>query len=160
MYLLFFAIWVILNGKINLEITIFGLVIAALMYAFICKFMEFSIQKDIFIFSKMGYIIAYLFILFWEILKANVAVLKLVFSAKYEMEPAIIHFKTTLHTKGARVMLANAITLTPGTITVSLDDDEYVVHCLDKDFGEGIEDSVFTTLLARLEAPIAGKRGK
>lgn len=33
-------------------------------------------------------------------------------------------------------MLANSITLTPGTITVSLEDDEYVVHCLDKELAE------------------------
>jgi multicomponent Na+:H+ antiporter subunit E len=48
-------------------------------------------------------------------------------------------------------MLADSITLTPGTITVSLEGNEYVVHCLDKELAEGINTSVFVTLLKRLE---------
>lgn len=158
MYLLFFMIWIILNGKVTLEITIFGLVISAFMYAFICKFMNHTVKKDIFVIRKSGYIIAYLGVLFWEIIKANIAVLKLIFSSKYEMEPALINFTTSLKTKGARVLLANAITLTPGTITVSLEEDKFVVHCLDKELGEGIENSVFVTLLEKMEAPIAPRK--
>ena len=46
---------------------------------------------------------------------------------------------------------ANSITLTPGTITVSLSDDEYVVHCLDKELAQGIDSSVFVELLKRIE---------
>lgn len=157
MYLLFFIIWVVLNGRLTLEIAIFGLVIAALIYGFICKFMDYSFQKDIFIIMRIGYILEYIFVLFWEIIKANINVLKLVFSSKYENEPAIIKFKVDLNTKGARVLLANAITLTPGTITISLEENEYMVHCLDKDFGKGIESSVFVILLQKMEAPIIKK---
>ena len=47
---------------------------------------------------------------------------------------------------------ANSITLTPGTITVSLTDNEYTVHCLDKELAEGISSSVFVKLLTKLEA--------
>ena len=47
--------------------------------------------------------------------------------------------------------LANSITLTPGTITVSLKDDTYEVHCLDKGLSEGIEDSCFVKLLKEME---------
>ena len=49
MYLLFFLIWVNLNGKFTVEITVLGLIIAAVIYAFICKCMDFRFQKDIFI---------------------------------------------------------------------------------------------------------------
>ncbi len=52
-------------------------------------------------------------------------------------KPALVRFKTDLKTKQARVVLANSITLTPGTITVTLEEDEYVVHCLDKELAEG-----------------------
>ena len=56
-----------------------------------------------------------------------------------------------LKTEMARVMLANSITLTPGTITVSLTDQELLVHCLDKSLAEGMEDSEFVKLLEKLE---------
>ncbi|MDD3204997.1 MAG: Na+/H+ antiporter subunit E [Lachnospiraceae bacterium] len=152
MYLLFFLIWVNLNGKFTVEITVLGLIIAAVIYAFICKFMDFSFQKDIFICKRTGQIIHYIVVLVKEIIKANIDVLKIMLSSKYDFEPAIIRFKTTLKSKTARVVLANSITLTPGTITVSLEEDKYVIHCLDKDFGKGIENSVFVKLLEKMEA--------
>ena len=75
----------------------------------------------------------------------------MIYSAKYELEPAVVHFRTDLQTTFARVLLANSITLTPGTITVSLEDDLYTVHCLDKQLAQGIDSSVFVKLLERIE---------
>ena len=48
-------------------------------------------------------------------------------------------------------MLANAITLTPGTITVSLEDNRYTVHCLDESMAEGMNESVFVDYIEKLE---------
>jgi multicomponent Na+:H+ antiporter subunit E len=63
----------------------------------------------------------------------------------------IVHVHARLKTETARVILANSITLTPGTITVSLTDDHLLVHCLDKSLAEGMEDSVFVRLLQKME---------
>ena len=49
------------------------------------------------------------------------------------------------------MVLANSITLTPGTITVTLEEDEYLVHCLDRELGEGIESCSFEKRLEELE---------
>ncbi|MDE7238684.1 MAG: Na+/H+ antiporter subunit E, partial [Lachnospiraceae bacterium] len=68
-----------------------------------------------------------------------------------EASPAIVSFDVTLKTEVGRALLANSITLTPGTITVSLSDNHYVVHCLDKAFGEGLDSSVFVRLIADME---------
>ena len=46
------------------------------------------------------------------------------------INPRIVHFRTRLKSDTARVILANSITLTPGTITVDLDDDHLIVHWL------------------------------
>lgn len=151
MYILFFLIWVIFNGQFTLEIAAFGVVIAGLMYAFICKFMNYLPKTDILMAKKLVYILQYAFVLVKEIIKANFAVIKMITSSRYELEPAVVRFKTDLQTMPARIVLANSITLTPGTITVSLEGNEYVVHCLDKELAEGINTSVFVTLLKRLE---------
>lgn len=151
MFLLFFLVWIIFNGAITTEIVILGIVIAAGMYAFVCKFMDYSIRKDISYIKKFFMLLQYVCVLVWEIVKANFAVIKLITSSKYELEPAMVLFNVDLKTKMARVILANSITLTPGTITVLLEGDEYVVHCLDKELAEGINCSVFVELLKKLE---------
>ena len=67
------------------------------------------------------------------------------------MEPVLVRVYTDLKTETARVILANSITLTPGTITVSLAGNELLVHCLDKSLSQGMEDSVFVQLLKKME---------
>ncbi|MGN1147863.1 MAG: Na+/H+ antiporter subunit E [Lachnospiraceae bacterium] len=152
MYIIFFLMWIIFNGNITLEIVLFGLVIAAAVYAFVCAFLDYSIKKDIILMKKSLRILQYVLVLVWEIVKANGAVMHMILSPRFQNEPVIVHFKTDLKSKTARVLLANSITLTPGTITVSLEEDEYTVHCLDKSLAEGIDSSVFVKLLRKLEA--------
>ena len=151
MYVIFFLIWIIFNGQFTLEIAAFGLAIAGAMYWFICKFLDYSPRKDIVLCKRFFLVLHYIFVLLKEILKANIVIFKMIYSAKYHFEPAVVHFTTTLNSTFARVLLANSITLTPGTITVSLQDNEYVVHCLDKDLAEGIDSSIFVKLLERIE---------
>lgn len=151
MFLLFFLVWIIFNGNLTAEIAAFGVVIAGVMYLFLCKFFDYSPKYDLFLLKKSPLLIRYLFTLVIEIIKANLTVFRLIYTAEYELEPALVHFHTDLRSTFARVLLANSITLTPGTITVSLKDNEYTVHCLDKDLAEGIDSSVFVTLLKKIE---------
>lgn len=151
MFLLFFLVWLIFNGNVTLEIVIFGLVIAAVMFAFICKFMGHSIHKELIYMKKSGYFFRYILILIREIFKANMAVIHLILTDREEVEPVMISCHTDLKTDMAKAILANSITLTPGTITVSMEENELVVHCLDKSMADGMEDSVFVKMLEKLE---------
>lgn len=151
MYLIFFLIWIIFNGQFTLEIAAFGVVIAGGIYWFICKFLNYNPKMDIILVKKLFQILHYLFVLIVEIIKANFIVVKMIMSSKYELEPVVIKFKTNLKTKPARILLANSITLTPGTITVSLSNNEYMVHCLDKSLAQGIDSSIFIELLEKME---------
>ena len=47
-----------------------------------------------------------------------------------DINPRVVHFRTRVKSDVARVLLANSITLTPGTITLNLDDDHLIVHWL------------------------------
>jgi len=100
--------------------------------------------------------IGYFFVLIKEIVIANLGTIRLIGSQKYDVEPVLVTFKTELKTDLARTILANSITLTPGTITVELTEDEFRVHCLDKEMAEGMADSVFVKKLLKMER-IAGK---
>ncbi|EOS72601.1 MAG: Na+/H+ antiporter subunit E [Lachnospiraceae bacterium] len=151
MYIIFFLIWVIFNGQFTLEIAAFGAAIAGIMYWFICRFFNYDPKTDLFLGKRLFQILHYVFVLVREIIKANFEVIRMITSSRYEIEPAVVRFKTDLKTSFTRILLANSITLTPGTITVSLENDEYVVHCLDKSLAEGINSSVFVTLLRKME---------
>lgn len=151
MYLLYFLLWIIFNGNITVEICIFGLVIAAAVFAFTCKFMDYSLEKEKKNIKKAGKFLRYVCVLVWEIIKANFAVIHIILSEREEAEPALVSFRSDMKTPTGRAFLANAITLTPGTITVSLEESEYVVHCLDAGLAAGMDDSIFVELLADLE---------
>ncbi|MDO5538535.1 MAG: Na+/H+ antiporter subunit E [Eubacteriales bacterium] len=151
MFLLFFLVWIVFNGVVTLEIIGFGLVITVLMFAFICRFMDYSIHKEAVLIKKSGYFMWYVWNLIVEIVKANFSVIHLILSSQEIVEPVMVSFKTTLKSKVTRVILANSITLTPGTITVSLHDDELVVHCLDESLADGMEDSIFVKMLEKME---------
>ena len=151
MYLLFFLAWIIFNGNITLEIVIFGVAVSTAMFAFMCKFMDYSLKKELNVYKKSGYFFAYVVLLFCEIVKANIAIIPRILTVEEEMEPVIVKFRTSLKSDFTRMLLANSITLTPGTITVALDGDEYTIHCLDTSLAEGLENSDFEKALKKLE---------
>ena len=152
MFIMFFLCWVIFNQAFTIEIAIFGIVISAALYLFCCKFMGFSIKKDLFIAKKIPLILGYIGTILVEVFKANVTIIKFFFrEGKVSREPVIVTFKTSLKSKMARMLLANSITLTPGTITVSLKEDTYMIHCFDKSLAKGLNDTVFEKKLKKLE---------
>lgn len=151
MFVILFLLWVIFNGCFTVEIAIFGVIIALAIEWFMIRFMDYTPKITKSILRNFLRIMQYVGILIFEIAKANVQVIRLIFNLKCEVEPAIIHFESKLKTDAAKVALANSITLTPGTITVSLEGNKFTVLCLDKDFTEGIDDSVFVKLLEKME---------
>lgn len=152
MYIVFLLFWIVLNGQFTWEIFAFGVVIALAMYAFVCKFLGYSVEKDILLVRKLPLILLYILVLFWEIIKANVSAIRLAISYRREIDPVIVQFQSGLKTDVAKVVLANSITLTPGTITVAIEEDELTVHALDISLVGGMGDSVFIHMLRKMEA--------
>lgn len=151
MYVLFLFLWIVFNGQFTWEIFFVGAVISAMLYWFVCKFMEYSPKKDLQALMSIGKVIRYIAVLIWEIVKANTQVIYFILTSKYEIEPQLVSFRTDLKDELSRAVLANSITLTPGTITVTLTEDEYVVHCLDKSMAEVMDNSVFVKQLRNIE---------
>lgn len=152
MYVALVLLWILFNGKITLEIVLFGVALAALLYLFTCKFLGFSFRKDVMIIRESGLLLWYFFNLLWEIFLANLATIKYIYTSKYELEPVLVEFTMDYRYQMTRVLLANSITMTPGTITVSLEGNKFIVHCLDKDLAVGLNDSSFVHILDKMEA--------
>ena len=151
MFLLLLVIWVIFNGKITPEIILFGIAIAGAVYFFACRFMDFSIKKDLICIKKAGIFIWFLLNLLIEIIKANLTTAKWILTSRYEIEPVLITFTMHFKTNIAQVLYANSITLTPGTITVKQEGNRYTVHALERSYTEDINGGRLAEILYRLE---------
>lgn len=151
MFILLLLIWFIFNGKITWEITILGVILCACIYFFMCRFMGYSIKRDLSLIGKSIFFLYYIGILVAEIIKSSMQVLHLVLTDREVAEPVIISYRTKLKTGLGRAILANSITLTPGTITISLEEDELMIHCLDREMAKGFENLVFEELLEKME---------
>ena len=151
MFFVYFLLWVVFNERLTLEVAAFGVVISALIYLFTVKFMDYSPRKEWAAIKKLPGMLKYAYTLLKEIMKANVSVMRFIFTPRYEVEPQLVYFKTKLNKDVSRVTLANSITMTPGTITISMEKNVMCVHSLDKSMAEGLENSDFEQQLLKLE---------
>lgn len=151
MYLLLFFFLMILNGRLTAEIVILGLIFAALVYAFVWKFMGLTWEREKSFWKHFLWGVQYIAILLKEIAVANLVVLKIVLSPKKKVHPVIVSFDAPLKNHILQAILADSITLTPGTITVRLYEEKFEVHCLDESMAEGINDSIFVKMLKKWE---------
>ena len=141
----------ILNGKWTTEIGVFGLVFAAVLYGFSCRFMGYSFKKDLHYLRRLPATLRYGATLLAEIFKANITVIRMILDRNFEPKPQLVHFESGLVELRHRVVLADSITLTPGTITCQLEGDRYRVHCLDEAMVDGLDNGVFVERLSEME---------
>ncbi len=151
MYVLLFLLCIILNGRVTPEILVVGAVISGFVYLFMCKFLEHSPKSDYKFLKNIFRSIAYMAVLAFEIVKSSLMVMKFIFAKKIEIEPEIFFFKVPLENEFLKIVLANSITLTPGTITVDIKDDVFCLHTLDYTLVEDMENSIFIRLLKGME---------
>lgn len=84
---------------------------------------------------------AYLVWLLFQIIKAAIYVSAISLSDKSKVDPSVAWFRADYDSPFARAMLANSITLTPGTITIDISEDGiYSVHALTQELREGVLD--------------------
>ncbi len=155
MFLFLMLLWIVFNGRFTIEILIFGIIFSTAICLFANKFLEYSLKRELQLLKCLPDLIAYLFVLILEIIKANFVLLKMIFKGPKKLQPAICHFHIGLNSVITRTILADSITLTPGTITVSMHDDEFYVHCLDKSLADGITGSSFVKRLEKMEGKLS-----
>jgi multicomponent Na+:H+ antiporter subunit E len=85
-----------------------------------------------------------------QIIVASLQVAAVVLNPKMPVDPALLRFKTRLPNLASKVILANSITLTPGTITIQLEDDQFLVHALMDVSSTGIIDGSLPGEVAKL----------
>jgi multicomponent Na+:H+ antiporter subunit E len=98
-------------------------------------------------------VILYLPWLFWQIVLANLQVAYIVLHPRMLelIDPHLVRFRTTLKRPISKVTLAQSITLTPGTITVSIHEDEFTVYALTRSAAEALPGEMERRVTAALE---------
>jgi len=128
------ALWLLMSGLYKTLIFVLGS-ISVVLTVFIIKRMdkvdEHKLGYDIGVFSTLKYLVW----LMVEIAKSNWAVTQVILSRKKPENQKMFEVPVTQKSEIAQVVFANSITLTPGTVTVESEDDNFIVHALD--FGDG-----------------------
>ena len=149
MSILLFLLWLLLNGRLTLEIVVIGAGVTALLIAFMSRFTGWSPRRERDILRCLPLFLLYLLNLLWETVKAAAAVLLVALTPSMHPEPVLVEFRSGLPREYQNVILANSITLTPGTITVFQEGDRFLVHALRREYAEGLSRSSFVLLLRK-----------
>ena len=146
-----FLLWIAFNGRITPEVAGIGIVITAVLYFFCAKFLNYRLRDELRLLRMVPRGLGYIALLLYEIVKSSLMLVRIVVNPRYQVKPQLITFQTPLTTSFGQSVLANSITLTPGTISVFCEGNKLTVHCLDPMFAKDIEDSVFQQRLLKLE---------
>jgi len=151
MFFLYLVLWLIFSMRLSVGIVIAGVVISAALYRFAYRHMEYSFTNDYKLVRKCFLGIQYALILVWETAKSVIGVLRIVFSPTIKVQPRVIYFRTVVKTEPVLAVLANSITLMPGSVVVALEDGLFCIHCLDDSLVENIQDSAPVRHLRKFE---------
>ena len=131
-----FATWLLLSGIY--EPFFIGLgVLSCVVCVFFARRMDVVDHESMPVHLTRRYP-AYLIWLIKEIIVANLDVTKCILARRMPIQPQVIRATATQHNELGKVIYANSITLTPGTITMDIDGDEFTVHALTSGSAGGV----------------------
>ena len=154
-----FIFWILLSGEFTFILITSG-VVASLIVAYL--------SHDIFVgkadlkteTGRVFKFIVYIPWLLWEIILANVEIAYLVLNPKPLVDPQIVRFKNDLKTDLGIVTLAHSITLTPGTVTVEANREEFIIHAIWQKSAEGIIGGEMQRKVKKIEGEVMKIEGE
>jgi len=127
LFILSMVFWLMLTFEFTAANIIVGAVASLITAAIFARFFIKNVYKLIQP-KRYGWFLVYLVVFIWECLKANIDVAYRVLHPAMPIRPGIVKVKTTLKSDMAKMLLANSITMTPGTISVDIIDDYLYIH--------------------------------
>ncbi|MEJ6949706.1 Na+/H+ antiporter subunit E [Natronospora cellulosivora (SeqCode)] len=140
MLIVLMIFWIILTGSLDWQQLLTGFLASLFIILFWGNFLIG--QRDGFRLSFKNIFLLILFLkdLMIDLVKANIEVAKIVLNPDLPISPGFIKFKLELEETSSQVLLANSITLTPGTLTVLLSHKDIIVHALTKEAAKDVLD--------------------
>ncbi|MGC9342066.1 MAG: Na+/H+ antiporter subunit E [Bacteroidales bacterium] len=127
LFIIAFLFWLLISFSLSLANIITGAVASLITSITFGRYFASSMNKFVQP-HRYFWFFVYIFVFTWEVLKANFDVAYRVIHPALPIKPGIVKVKLGLRSEVARTMLANSITMTPGTISVDIVEDYIYVH--------------------------------
>jgi multicomponent Na+:H+ antiporter subunit E len=146
---LLFVLWLLLSGHYNPLMIGFGVMSTALC-VWLARRMDVADQEGVPL--RLGLRTP----LYWpwlavQIAKSNVDVARRILSPSLPISPTTVRIRTSQRTPLSRAVYANSITLTPGTVSMTIDQDTILVHALTEENARALEDGEMGRRVAAFE---------
>ena len=129
-WVLLFIVWYGFTTSLQIPELITGLIVSFIIVLITAKYFN-CCGLDILMPKKLFYIFKYIIVFTGALLSSNFDMAKRVLSPSLPINPGIVEFETSLQNEFAKMVLANSITLTPGTLTVDMVGNRYFIHWID-----------------------------
>ena len=149
-----FVFWLLLVGSLGQQELVAGLLVAAAVAALNADRTPILADLRITPLAPVA-LLLYLGTLLMALLRANADLARRVLTPSLPIRPAMVQVRTGLRSDLGRLVLANSITLTPGTLSVDVDDDTLTVHWIDCPPGTDL-DAATRTIAAGFERHLRG----
>lgn len=144
-----FAFWLLLSGHYTLFLTGLG-ALSSIGCVFVAKRMNLIDVEGHPVQLLLGSL-TYFPWLVWEIAKSTFAVALIVLRGPSAISPNLIKVKASQQSQVGINVYGNSITLTPGTITVDVEGDEFTVHALTHETAADLEEGAMDRRVVRME---------
>ena len=138
-----FGLWVVLSGKLDALHLVPGAITAGAVAAALTRGGQRLPMPSL---RFAGYVLW----LLWQIVLSNLRVVRIVFSRNPAIAPRVLRTDARVDGDWRLAVLANSITLTPGTLTIDVSPREIVVHALDPVSAADVEAGTIAARVSRL----------
>lgn len=144
------VLWLLLSGHFTPLMLLLGLASVSLT-VYLSVRMEVIDHEGHPVYMNIWAAITYWCWLLKAIVIANIDVIRRIWSPALPISPTVIRVSSTLSTDLLQVIYANSITLTPGTISINVDDNTIEVHALTREGADELEEGEMHNRIKRLE---------
>jgi len=127
-FILALILWLLLTWTLNYQDFLVGMGVSFLLAIFVGDFLSKPSKKKILQPKRYLWFLLYIPVFLYFCIKANFDMAYRVIHPKLPIKPGIVKVRTALKSRAARMVLANSITLTPGTLSVDIKDEYLYIH--------------------------------
>ena len=144
-----FIYWFLLSGHTSILLLTLGLA-SVLLVVWLVRRMDQNDNAPFRMLFKMEFF-SYLGWLMWQVVITNIDVARRIWAPSLPIQPACRKIKVSINDPLLKTIYANSITLTPGTVTTEIGEDYFMVHALNSESLDELEEGEMETRLKRLE---------
>jgi len=149
LFVLLLGLWLLASGHYTPMLIGFG--VASSAFVVVLASRMGLVDREGIPVHLIGRALRYLPWIAWEVIKANIDVARRILHPSLPISPRLFEVKTSQRTDLGRVLYANSITLTPGTVSIRVHGHKIVVHAIADEVAEGLAEGGMDRQVTRLE---------